>query len=507
MATITIKCNTLGCFNGIECLSGINTAFSNAKNATENLAQAVEKLTIKLDAVKDMSELESVKETLQHAEQREEENNSALCCAYEKLDEFVLETGRIDNAVAEKIQERKNEFYKQYYYLKPECEKGLLEKIGNWFANTWNGFVDWAAQLGQAIADALVSIGKWIKEHITELCTALAVILLAVLAFIATPLTLIAIAAIAGIVSLALWVTDIICIVSCDKNLAGILRENGNEYWADVVDGVQWGCGIVELLFPASLLASAIKKTGLKAFGKAMLQSFKSSFKSFIDDVVDVFKGGKKGLSNIFNRIKKMVFDPDDFKTIKPEIDADAVLKEVQEEVVEEIQEEAVEEVQEEVVEEVQEEILEQSDILVDENTISVLDNQSDELLGEVAGGIEGGADVWDMTEGGGIINGREYSQHAMERMAPDTPSVRAELSRRAERLAESKGLQIGTPEYYQFCQKYVDPRDIPPSAIEDAIRNTNAVPGHTAGTLVHQTADVTVIVNEAGKVITVIPK
>ena len=120
---------------------------------------------------------------------------------------------------------------------------------------------------------------------------------------------------------------------------------------------------------------------------------------------------------------------------------------------------------------------------------------------------LEGGTDVWDMPEGGGIINGREYSQHAMERMAPDTPSVRAELNRRAEALAESKGLQVGTPEYYQFCQKYVDPRNIPPSVIEDAIRNTTAVPGHTAGTFVHQTADVTVIVNEAGKVITVIPK
>ena len=120
---------------------------------------------------------------------------------------------------------------------------------------------------------------------------------------------------------------------------------------------------------------------------------------------------------------------------------------------------------------------------------------------------IEGGSDVWDMAEGGGIINGREYSQHAMERMAPDTPSVRAELSRRAETLAESKGLQVGTPEYYQFCQKYVDPRNIPPSVIEDAIRNTTAVQGHTAGTFVHQTADVTVIVNETGKVITVMPK
>lgn len=129
----------------------------------------------------------------------------------------------------------------------------------------------------------------------------------------------------------------------------------------------------------------------------------------------------------------------------------------------------------------------------------------ADEMLEYVGG--KGGTDVWDMKEGGGIINGREYSQHAMERMAPDTPSVRAELSRRAEALAESKGLQVGTQEYYQFCQKYVDPRNIPPSVIEDAIRNTTAVPGHTAGTFVHQTADVTVIVNDTGKVITVIPK
>lgn len=38
--------------------------------------------------------------------------------------------------------------------------------------------------------------------------------------------------------------------------------------------------------------------------------------------------------------------------------------------------------------------------------------------------------------------------------------------------------------------QKYVDPRNIPPSVIEDAIRNTTAVPGHTVGTFVHQTVE-----------------
>ena len=145
------------------------------------------------------------------------------------------------------------------------------------------------------------------------------------------------------------------------------------------------------------------------------------------------------------------------------------------------------------------------------ENTAKTLDNVA-EGAEDVAKATEksiakSGKGVWDMPEGGGTINGREYSQHALERMAPDTPSVRAQLSRRAEKLAESKGLKVGTSEHYQFCKKYVDPRNIPPSVIEDAISNTTAVPGHTAGTFVHQTADVTVIVNETGKVVTVIPK
>lgn len=53
------------------------------------------------------------------------------------------------------------------------------------------------------------------------------------------------------------------------------------------------------------------------------------------------------------------------------------------------------------------------------------------EVVGEVTGrrGVaeverESGAGIWDITEGGGVINGREYSQHTLERMAPDIPQV-----------------------------------------------------------------------------------
>lgn len=122
---------------------------------------------------------------------------------------------------------------------------------------------------------------------------------------------------------------------------------------------------------------------------------------------------------------------------------------------------------------------------------------------------VESGSNtgIWDMTEGGGVINGREYSQHAMERIAPDTPTVRAELSKRAEKAAQQKGLEVGTKEYYEYCTKYVDQRNIPPSVIEDAISSSKAIPGNRPDTFIHETLDVKIVINSNGKVITVIPK
>ena len=123
--------------------------------------------------------------------------------------------------------------------------------------------------------------------------------------------------------------------------------------------------------------------------------------------------------------------------------------------------------------------------------------------------GAKGGSNtgIWNMTEGGGVINGREYSQHAMERMAPDTSTVRAELSRRAEKAAKQKGLEVGTKEYYEYCSKYVEPRNIPPSVIEDAIFSSKAIPGNRPNTFIYETLEIKVVVNSNGKVITVIPK
>jgi len=117
------------------------------------------------------------------------------------------------------------------------------------------------------------------------------------------------------------------------------------------------------------------------------------------------------------------------------------------------------------------------------------------------------GENGWNLGKNGGVINNRYYSQHALERMAPNRPEVRAELFSRATKKATKLGLRPQTIEYKHFINKSIDPRNIPPSVIEDAIKNNKVIPGNKPGTFVHSTEDVQVVLNALGDVITVIPK
>lgn len=59
----------------------------------------------------------------------------------------------------------------------------------------------------------------------------------------------------------------------------------------------------------------------------------------------------------------------------------------------------------------------------------------------------------WSMPRGGGVINGRKYSEHALERMAPKTQEVKAELTNRAHERAAKQGLKPGTKEYNEVLK------------------------------------------------------
>jgi hypothetical protein len=123
----------------------------------------------------------------------------------------------------------------------------------------------------------------------------------------------------------------------------------------------------------------------------------------------------------------------------------------------------------------------------------------------KAADGATGGG--WNMQKGGEIIDGRKYTEHALERMAPNTAEVQAELHTRAMERANIAGIKPGTEEYNIFINKQVNPRNVPPMVVDDAIRNTPALSGKSPDTYVHQALDVDVIVNKTGDVITVVPK
>lgn len=113
----------------------------------------------------------------------------------------------------------------------------------------------------------------------------------------------------------------------------------------------------------------------------------------------------------------------------------------------------------------------------------------------------------WDMPLHDSVINKRRFTQHALERMAPDTPQIRAELCARTHERAISKGFMPETAEYLSFIKASVDPRGIPPSVIENIISTTIPLLGKYPETLDYVTEEIKVVTNFFGDVITVIPK
>jgi len=96
--------------------------------------------------------------------------------------------------------------------------------------------------------------------------------------------------------------------------------------------------------------------------------------------------------------------------------------------------------------------------------------------------------------KGGATINGRWYTEHALERMAPRTPEVMAELEVRFVARAKVKEETLSLKKFVDwFYENYPNPRGIPPSVVEAEI----AKPGSTG---------IRVVLNENGDIVTAIP-
>jgi hypothetical protein len=244
---------------------------------------------------KDICNMDDVISSLQTSTQTQEAKLDSLETLSKNVEQFTDNVVRIDNEVADLIKQRKDEFFGKYTHLKPDCEKDLADK--------WKDFCS--------------SASEWCKEHWATVVTVVAVILVAVLAVVTFGAAIAVVAAIAGIISLTLCVADGICMaVTGGKNLSAVFRESGWNVLADIFQGLQIGCDIVSIVFPASLAFKAMARIGVKTFAKTIFNTAKETTRK---TMVDVFQSGfGKGIINLNKTaFKAFIFDIDDLARLR----------------------------------------------------------------------------------------------------------------------------------------------------------------------------------------------
>ena len=152
MATITLykeKVNGVGGLidNLIKSSSNLDVQLGTLKNTLQGVDSSTCNLQDTVDSISSSSKSEKSK-----IEDLKKLNN--------KLSEFIETASRKDSAAEEEIKKSKEDFYTKYSYLKPECEKSVIEHI----------------------CDGVQSAAEWCKEHwkfiATVVLVAVAVVLL-----------------------------------------------------------------------------------------------------------------------------------------------------------------------------------------------------------------------------------------------------------------------------------------------------------------------------------------
>ena len=285
MATITIYAGKAGNMPGL--IKDAKTAVNNLKNEFSTLKGKV------LSVNASICNLSDVVSSISASVRTQEDKADALETFREENEEFIEEAVRIDEDVADKVNQGKEDFYDKYSYLKPDCEKTFWEKVKEKVKGAW----------------------EWCKENWIAIVTVIVVVAVAIAAVICG-VAVAAVAAIAGLIGLVLCVADIICMIATGgKSIADLCNENGLGWLGQIFSGLSFGCDLVAILLPIGAAVKSIARVGIKSFAKGAWASLKASFKEMVEAVwTKGFKTGfKNGLKNTFNLLfKTLVFDVDD---------------------------------------------------------------------------------------------------------------------------------------------------------------------------------------------------
>ena len=141
-------------------INGVGSAIGNIINVTGDLNAQLSTLKTTLQGVNSNTyDLQTAVNSISSSSKTEEQKVKELETLNTTITEFITTVVQKDEAAADAINEEKDDFYTEYSYLKPECEKSAWEK----FKGT------------------VASAGEWVREHYKLIITAIVVVVAIVL--------------------------------------------------------------------------------------------------------------------------------------------------------------------------------------------------------------------------------------------------------------------------------------------------------------------------------------
>ncbi len=159
MATIKLYASKINSMPGL--IKDVKSKVTDYKSELANLKNKT------LQVNKSICNLDEAISAISTSTQTQDTKVASLETFQNNSEQFITETERIDNEVAEIVNQRKDDFYNKYNYLKPESEKNGWEKI----------------------CDGVKSVSEWCKDNWKSIVKIVAAVLIVVALGIATVLT------------------------------------------------------------------------------------------------------------------------------------------------------------------------------------------------------------------------------------------------------------------------------------------------------------------------------
>ena len=136
-------------------LNGVGGLIDNIVKSSNNLETQLGTLKSTLQGVNSSTyDLQDTVNSISSSSKTEKEKVSDLKKLNKQVTKFITTTVSRDNSVRDEINKSKKDFYSQYSYLKPECEKNVIEKI----VDKVEQAAEWCAKHWKLIATAVIVV-------------------------------------------------------------------------------------------------------------------------------------------------------------------------------------------------------------------------------------------------------------------------------------------------------------------------------------------------------------